>query len=566
MSATGDTHVVGINNSLTRGPYGVQLHNNNTLLSHMLPSLHILRPLYLGYIRSAGQEGILAFEHLVLKGLVPMVVKAVESPKMAPHQQAASWVPIEPKCERDESFELPKGDVHVSLGAAWRMGLEEYSWYTRVDIIGTDTGFLSCYNCKHLQCIWDRTRHETPDYLFDGCYFNTVKFIDFENVSHIGDFFLARVPIQSIDLNPFGNVTRIGPYFLAHTSITSIDLSPLGGDRITCIPMGFLQGTALTSVDLTPFTGITSLASQTLHNCSKLETIVFGDALHSEHITTIPDDFLSGCTSLKDVPINNVFLPNTVTTIGARFMNGCAAIESIDLSPFGSVVSFGQGFMAGCKSLEHIDVSPILQHPSLVPSNFLDGCRSLKTLQTTTPFNHKRLISSIIQVDGWFMNDCVALEVADLEDIRGVTTIDSFFMANCKSLKYLDLDPISNVTTIGQASLCGCIALECINLQPLRHLTVIPASFMASCSSLVSLDLSPFTNITSVEINAFAACTGLTTEVDVSPWRNAHTIARNVLIDCGQGANWDVSSHVANLPPHVQPPPPSSNAKTCCIA
>ena len=210
----------------------------------------------------------------------------------------------------------------------------------------------------------------------------------------------------------------------------------------TAIPSLFFSGATFVSLDLSAVSGIASIGSAFLHDCTSLEVL---DISGLTSVTSVGTSFLWRCHSLKALDITPL---SKVTVIPYQFLCECAALTQLDLSPFSGVTSVGSAFLFGCTSLKAINLAP-LSNITAIASSFLGRCASLKQLDLS-PF------ARVTAIDAGFLPGCTALEELNLSGLRNVRVIKGQFLTNGSSLKQLDLSPLSNVLEVGQEFLRGC--------------------------------------------------------------------------------------------------------------
>jgi uncharacterized membrane protein len=244
----------------------------------------------------------------------------------------------------------------------------------------------------------------------------------------------------------------------------------------------------LTELDLSGLTGLTSISSHFMSECTSFnQTLVI-----PEGVKNIGTYFMDDCTAFNQ-PLT---LPSTLTGIGGYFMNYCYAFNQ-QLTLPATITSIGDSFLYHCILFNRTLVIP--NGVTGIGSTFLGGCAAFNqplTIPSTVTgigvnfliscyaFNRTlTLPSTLTSINSHFMNNCTAFNQT-LTLPSALTSIGPLFLSGSDVFNQPLVIP-EGVTRIAFAFLSDCKAFN----QPLvipEGVTSIEQMFLLDCDSLVS--------------------------------------------------------------------------------
>jgi hypothetical protein len=312
------------------------------------------------------------------------------------------------------------------------------------------------------------------DYNIDNIDLTPIQFI---NIESIGDNFLFKLNLKTINLELLGNIKKIGNYFLAYSSIETIDLEPL--KNINSIGNYFLANTQLKIINLKPLKNINSIGNYFLAN-TQINTI--------------------SLESLENVKI-----------IGSHFLAN-TKINTISLEPLGNVEIIGSNFLANNK-IKEISLEP-LYNLYKIDSHFL----------ANTDLEYIILSPTITKIGNNFLFKTKLVDI-DLTPLSNIKIISDYFLSNTELTK-IDLSSLTKIEIIGNNFLSNTPITEITFPRSLPNVKIINNNFLSD-TQLTNIDLTPFNNIKAIG-NNFLYYVPIT-EINLEPLSNVRKIGKNFL-------------------------------------
>ena len=160
----------------------------------------------------------------------------------------------------------------------------------------------------------------------------------------------------SVDLSPlekYPNLYMIGDSFLSNF-VRTVDLGPL--IKIRAIGNSFLNKTHMTSIDLNGLSNVIVVGSGFLRHSQYLLSL---DLSVLVSLVIIGDNFLEDCKSLTNLTFNGL---SNVVTIGNYFLTNCHELLDLDLNGLTKLAVIGDNFLHGCNKLTNIKITGLLPH------------------------------------------------------------------------------------------------------------------------------------------------------------------------------------------------------------
>ena len=257
-----------------------------------------------------------------------------------------------------------------------------------------------------------------------GQSFTSIEFINFPNLTTIGDnFLLACLNLEHIDMSGLYNVESIGNSFLNGCGI-------------------------IETIDLTPL----------------------------KNLTTIGNNFLSMSIwgsreqSLKNINVSGL---NKLKSIGDSFLINCRNLQTLDMSGLNNLTNIGNNFLSDCRDLRTLDMSGLSKLQSIPGNdNFLSSCRNLQTLDMSG-------LSKLQSIPNDFLCNFYNLTSLNLSGMSSLTTIGDNFLCGVKNLNHIDLSEMINLTTIGNNFLNN-VGTSDVNMSNLTQLTTVGDDFFTN--------------------------------------------------------------------------------------
>ena len=441
-----------------------------SLLSKMDPAMCIgvvslLHPLGQGWMRCAGQQGVVVFQDCVECNSVPYYAELMTPALLVVGELG------EEGCIGDNEDEA-LGSVSSTFSSSRAHHHVSTTTTTNIPIGDDSTPWKALYSYfiqpqpKHFQrAVINWSLYRTTGRLLHDI--NTTKY-SIPRVLHVvncddltGLFYWLG---QQVECGAHGEVHISVSYTIRalpslhaatlphlQTMITSVTFSE-GSSISTFEGGGFLQGcTTLKSFDMSPF----------------------------NQVPEIPDRFFRGGCALVELPgLSNM---RQVKYIGSQFLSGCSSFPSITLDAFINVTRISADFMRGCTSLSEISLVG-LKNVSHIGNGFLFGCSGLISTSSSidlTPLIHLEVIGDA------FLGRCTGLSSLNLHPLTPkLRCIGTHFLQECCGLSSVDLEPLSGIQYVPAYFLYGCRGLQDLNFNPLRHAEVDLHGFIEFCDHL----------------------------------------------------------------------------------
>lgn len=191
------------------------------------------------------------------------------------------------------------------------------------------------------------------------------------------------------------------------------------------------------------FTGLASVPSAFMRQCSNLKSIVFPSQL-----TNLANN------SFAYSGIETVIIPAAVSSMEQAVFSNCSELSSVIFEERDSRVVLKWGVFQNCLSLTEVELPDSLVFENGTAELTFSGCSSLKSVHF--PENE-----SVVSIPRYTFKDCPAL--SEINSNPYITRLDTGAFQGCKSL--VSLPDFPNLTTIGDNAFMLCTSLKTLDLS-----------------------------------------------------------------------------------------------------